>query len=84
MFIKQIVIEGVEGDVEIRRTESGAAVIADGVEGEVPAKGSAHERWGVAYNAARVICGTMKNGRPNATSSMVLEIQREIERVAGC
>lgn len=91
MFIKQIVIEGVEGDVEIRRTERGAVVIANDVEVEVARDDSAEERWAIAYNAAKVICGTTTKatrfgpaGEPNATNSMIHDVLCEIERVAGC
>lgn len=84
MFIKQVVIEGVEGDVEVRRTESGAVVIANDVEIEVARDDSREERYAVAYNAAKVICGTTKRGEPNATNSMIHDVLSEIERVAGC
>jgi hypothetical protein len=84
MFIKQIVIEGVEGDVEIRRTERGAVVSANDVEIEVARDDSREERYAVAYNAARVVCGTTKRGEPNATNSMIHDVLNEIERVAGC
>ena len=88
MFIKQITIEGVEGDVEIRHTERGAVVIANEVEIEVDREDFLHQNrkadvYTVAYNAARVICGTLRNGEPNATNSMIHDILREIERVAG-
>lgn len=84
MFIKQIVIEGVEGDVEIRRTEHGAVVIANDVEIEVARDDSREERYAVAYNAAKIVCGTTKRGEPNATNSMIHDVLNEIERVAGC
>lgn len=84
MFIKRIEIEGAEGDVEIRRTETGAAVTANDVEVEVTRDDSRGERWAVAYNAAKVICGTRRNGEPNASNSMIAEILDQIDRVAGC
>ena len=84
MFIKQIVIEGVVGDVEIRRTEHGAIVIANDVEVEVARDDSREDRYAVAFNAAKVICGTTKRGEPNATNSMIHDVLSEIERVAGC
>jgi len=83
MFIKQIVIEGVEGDVEVRRVDGGALVIANDVERFVALNAGDRERWEIAWNAAKVLCGT-RGELPNATSSMVHDIQREIERVAGC
>lgn len=84
MFIKQIVIEGVEGDVEIRRTERGAVVIANDVEIDVARDDSREERYAVAYNAAKLVCGTTKRGEANATNSMIHDVLNEIERVAGC
>lgn len=90
MFIKQIVIEGVEGDVEIRRTDRGAVIVANEVEIELARDDSPEERWTVAYNAAKVLCGTTKAsrfgpaGEPNATNSMIHDVLLEIERVAGC
>jgi len=83
MFIKQIVMEGVEGDVEVRRVDGGAMVIANDIERFVALNASDRERWEIAWNAAKVLCG-MRGELPNATSSMVHDIQREIERVAGC
>lgn len=84
MFIKQITIEGIEGDVEIRHTDRGAVVIANDVEIEVGRDDSREERFTVAYNAAKVICGTTRKGEPNATNSMIHDVLNEIERVAGC
>lgn len=84
MFIRQITIEGVQGDVEIIRTESGAIVAANDIEVLVERTASSEERFGVAYNAAKVICGETKRGEPNATNSMIHDVMREIERVAGC
>lgn len=90
MFIKRIVIEGAEGDVEIRHDDGGpdgrpgALVIANGVERFVARDDSREARYAVAYNAARVLCGTTKRGEPNATNSMIHDVLSEIERVAGC
>lgn len=89
MFIKKIIIEGVEGDVEIRRTERGALVIANDVEIEVSPDDSREERFSIAYNAAKIICGQVRDRRtremvPNATNSMIHEVFNEINRVAGC
>lgn len=84
MFIKQLTIEGVEGDVEIRRTDCGANVIANDVEVEVDRNDSREQRYQVAWNAAKVVCGTTKRGEPNATHSMIHDVLNEIERVAGC
>jgi len=84
MFIKKIVIEGVEGDLEITRTDTGARVLAHDVEVAIDATASRDELWGVAWNAAKVVCGTTKRGEPNATQSMIHDVLREIERVTGC
>jgi len=84
MFIKKIVIEGADGDVEIRRTEYGALVSIDGAEDEVHSSDSQEARYEVARNAAKMLCGTTKAGEPNATPSMILDVLSEIERVAGC
>jgi hypothetical protein len=87
MFIKQIVIEGVLGDVEIRRTERGAVVIANDIELDVDrgdSDGDRAARYAVAWNTAKVLCGTTKRGEPNATNSMIHDVLSEIERVAGC
>lgn len=84
MFIKRIVIEGVDGDVEIRRTPTGAVVIANDIEAEVDRDNSIEERYAVAWSAAKVVCGTTKRGEPNATRSMIHDVLNEIERVAGC
>jgi len=84
MFIKKIVIEGVEGDVEIRRTETGAVVTANDVDAEVDRNMSREDRYAVAWNAAKVICGTTRRGEPNATNSMIHDVLDQIDRVAGC
>jgi len=84
MFIKEIIIEGFEDDVIIRHTEAGAIIIANDVAIEVNRQDSRDDRFAVAYNAAKVICGANKHGVPNATNSMIHDVLREIERVADC
>ena len=84
MFIKQMTIEGACGDVEIRHTENGSLVIANDVEIEVDRNAPASERQSVAWNAAKVLFGTDRRGRVNATNSMIVDVLVEIERVAGC
>ena len=84
MFIKKIVIEGVEGDVEIRRTETGAVVTANDIDAEIDRDMTREDRYAVAWNAAKVICGTTKRGEPNATNSMIHDLLDQIVRVAGC
>ena len=85
MFIKTIVIEGVDGDVEIAHMETGALVTSGNrVLCEVGKFEPREERYAKAYEVAKVVCGTDRRGRPNATNSMVHEVLTEIERVAGC
>ena len=84
MFIKKIVLEGADGDVQISRTDTGATVAAHDVEIAVRRDDPREERYGVAYNAAKVLCGTTKRGEPNATNSMIHEVLDQIDRVAGC
>lgn len=84
MFIKKIVIEGVEGDVEISRTETGAVVTANDIDTEIDRDMTREDRYAVAWNAAKVICGTTKRGEPNATNSMIHDVLDQIDRVAGC
>jgi len=84
MFIKQMILEGVEGDVEIRHTEGGALVIANDIEQIVGRSDSREERYGIAWNACKVLCGTTRKDEPNATNSMIWDVMREIDRVAGC
>ena len=84
MFIKKIVIEGVEGDVEITRTETGAVVTANDIDAEIDRDMTQEDRYAVAWNAAKVICGTTKRGEPNATNSMIHDVLDQIDRIAGC
>ena len=84
MFIKKIVIEGVEGDVEISRNETGAVVTANDIDAELDRAMTREDRYAVAWNAAKVICGTTKRGEPNATNSMIHDVLDQIDRVAGC
>jgi len=83
MFIKQITIEGVDGDVEIRHTDTGAVVIANEIAQNIDRGASRDDLYSIAWNAAKVICGETKDGKPNATNSMIHDVLNEIERVAG-
>lgn len=90
MFIKQITIEGVEGDVEIIRIEKGALVTScNRVLCEMREDEHREARFEKAYEVARIVCGQVRDRRtrdmvPNATNSMIHDVLREIERVAGC
>ena len=85
MFIKSIVIDGVDGDVEIARLDTGALVTSGNrVLCEVGRDEPREARYAKAYEVAKVVCGTDRRGRANATNSMVHDVLSEIERVAGC
>ncbi len=90
MFIKQITIEGVEGDIEILRIDKGALVTSgNDILCEVRADEDREKRYWKAYEVARVVCGQVRDRRtlkmvPNATNSMIHDVLNEIERVAGC
>ena len=85
MFIKTIVIEGVDGDVEISHLDSGALVTTGNrVICEVGKHEAKESRYAKAREVAKVVCGTDRKGQPNATNSMVHDVLNEMERVAGC
>lgn len=90
MFIKQITIEGVEGDVEILRIDNGALVTSgNDILCEIRADEDREKRYWKAYEVARVVCGQVRDRKtrkmvPNATNSMIHDVLNEIERVAGC
>lgn len=85
MFIKQINIEGVEGDVEIIRIENGALVTSGNrILCNVRDDEHRESRFEKASEVAKIVFGTDRKGRPNATNSMIHDVLREIERVAGC
>lgn len=87
MFIKQITIEGVEGDVEIMRIDQGALITSGNrVICQVRDDEYRESRFEKACEVAKIVCGTdpRNAGRPNATNSMIHDVLREIERVAGC
>jgi hypothetical protein len=84
MFIKQITIDGVEGDVEILRIDGGALVTSgNDILCEVRADEDRESRFAKACEVAKVVCGRDRRGRPNATNSMIHDVLNEIERVAG-
>jgi len=93
MFIKQIVIEGVDGDVEVLQIDGGALVTSGSkILFEVRANEDRESRYAKAREVAKIICGTVKHhtrwgdkpGDPNATNSMIHDVLNEIDRVAGC
>ncbi|MFO0836111.1 MAG: hypothetical protein U0638_14155 [Phycisphaerales bacterium] len=94
MFIKSIVIEGVDGDVKVSHTDEGAVVTVERFsrrQGRHDVEIARIERhatreaiYAKAFEVAKVVLGTDRHGRPLATNSMIHEVLSEIERVAGC
>jgi len=94
MIIKTIVIEGVDQDISIRRTERGAEVTIeqhtrragkqDICIAHIARDENRESRYAKATEVAKVVYGTDRRGRAAATNSMVHEVLTEMERVAGC
>ncbi len=94
MFVKAIVIEGTERDVKISRTERGAEVTIDQYTrragkqaiciAHIDRDENVGSRFDKAREVAKCILGADRHGRPLATNSMIHDILREMERVAGC
>ena len=94
MTIKTIVIEGIDQDISIRRTERGAEVTIeqhtrragrqDICIAHIARDEDRESRYAKATEVAKVVYGTDRHGRPAATNSMIHDVMNEIERVAGC
>lgn len=94
MTIKTIVIEGIDQDISIRRTERGAEVTVEqhtrraGRQNiciaHIARDENRESRYAKATEVAKVVYGTDRRGRAAATNSMVHDVMNEIERVAGC
>jgi hypothetical protein len=94
MNIKAIVIEGAQQDVKISRTQRGAEVTIerntrhagrqDICIANIARDEDREARYPKALEVAKVVYGTDRKGRVNATNSMVHEVVEAIERVAGC
>ena len=87
MNLKRMVVEGANGsDIEIQRTEEGARVTTAGdhLLCDLRRTDDPDTRWASALIAATSIYGTDRRGRPNATNSMIHDVLRAIEAVAGC
>ena len=94
MNIRTIVIEGIEKDVKISRTERGAEVTLeqntrhagrqDICIAHITRDENRESRYAKAAEVAKVVYGADRRGRANATNSMVHDVLNEIERVAGC
>ena len=85
MFIKRMVVEGVNGDVEIRHTDYGALVtISNGITFEVRIDEDRQGRLQKAGEVAKDLVGQDPNGLSLATDSMILDVLGAIDGVAGC
>jgi hypothetical protein len=90
MFIKQIVIEGVQSDVEIARTENGALITSGNrVLCEVLRSDFTENVAAKAHDAMVIIFGEVRDGadarkRVNATKAQIHEVLSAIEKVVGC
>jgi hypothetical protein len=94
MNIRTIVIEGIEKDVKISRTERGAEVTIeqntrhagrqDICIAHITRDEDRDARYAKAVEVAKVVYGTDRRGRAAATNSMVHDVLNEMERVAGC
>ena len=94
MTIKTIVIEGIDQDITIRRTDGGAEVTIeqntrhagrqDICIAHIARDEDRESRYAKATEVAKVVYGTDRRGRAAATNSMVHEVLTEMERVAGC
>lgn len=94
MNIRTIVIEGIDQDISIRRTERGAEVTIeqhtrragrqDICIAHIARDENRESRYAKATEVAKVVYGTDRRGPAAATNSMVHEVLTEMERVAGC
>ncbi|MBY0310978.1 MAG: hypothetical protein K2W85_02810 [Phycisphaerales bacterium] len=94
MTIKTIVIEGIDQDISIRRTERGAEVTIeqhtrragkqDICIAHIARDENRESRYAKATAVAKVVYGTDRRGQAAATNSMIHDVMNEIERVAGC
>ena len=94
MTIKTIVIESIDQDITIRRTDRGAEVTIeqhtrragrqDICIAHIARDEDRQSRYAKATEVAKVVYGTDRLGRAAATNSMVHEVLTEMERVAGC
>ena len=94
MTIKTIVIEGIDQDITIRRTERGAEVTIDQYTrragkqaiciAHVARDEDRDSRYAKATEVAKYVYGKDRRGQAAATNSMVHDVLNEIERIAGC
>ena len=97
MQITKVVIKAERtgtGEIEILRTDEGARVVhvidqpgtcmQRATLGVMRARDADETRYAFAARVATALCGSRRGGGPNATNSMVHDVMREIERLAGC
>ena len=94
MNIRTIVIEGIEKDVKISRTERGAEVTLeqhtrragrqDICIAHITRDENRESRYAKAAEVAKHVYGQDRRGQAAATNSMVHDVLDEMERVAGC
>jgi hypothetical protein len=88
MQIKSITIASQDPctpDIEIAAIEGGVLITTgDAVICEVRENEPREHRFQKAMAVARLIYGTDRKGRANATNSMIHDVLQEIERIAGC
>ena len=94
MNIRTIVIEGIDQDISIRRTERGAEVTIeqntrhagrqDICIAHIARDENRESRYAKATEVAKYVYGKDRRGQAAATNSMVHDVMNEIERVAGC
>ena len=94
MNIRTIVIEGIDQDISIRRTERGAEVTVeqhtrragkqDICIAHIARDENRESRYAKATEVAKYVYGKDRRGQAAATNSMVHDVMNEIERVAGC
>ena len=94
MTIRTIVIEGIDQDITIRRTDRGAEVTIeqntrhagrqDICIAHIARDEDRESRYAKATEVAKVVYGTDRRGQAAATNSMIHDVLNEMERVAGC
>jgi hypothetical protein len=92
--IKALIIEGVDGDVDIVRTDSGAHATVkrftqarrhhDHIVADLRREDAGDVRYAKAAEVAKHIYGINGQGRADAADWMIHEVMTEMERVAGC
>jgi hypothetical protein len=88
MQIKSITIQSevrLADEIEIAAIEGGALItMGDAVVCEVRENEPREHRFQKATAVAKLVYGTDRKGRVNATNSMIHDVFNEIDRIAGC